>query len=184
METSGAARDDSVIFRYCPACAGSRIMCDRGRRWHCPDCGFEYFHNVATASGVIIETPQGIVLLERAKEPGRGLYSLPGGFIDPGEGALEGTLRECREETGWTPRDLRFLCSFPNRYEYRSIVYDTCDLYFAARASMEEVASFTLDPAEASGILVADGTGIPWEKIAFPSATKALRQYIHTEASL
>jgi 8-oxo-dGTP diphosphatase len=44
---------------------------------------------------------QGQVLLgERGKAPFAGLYSLPGGAIEPGETAAQSALRELFEETG------------------------------------------------------------------------------------
>lgn len=47
---------------------------------------------------VVIETPNGIVLVERANEP-RG-WALPGGFIDYGESPEDAARREAAEETG------------------------------------------------------------------------------------
>jgi 8-oxo-dGTP diphosphatase len=42
-----------------------------------------------------------VLLIERGKEgPFRGLWSLPGGRIEPGEPARAAALREVREETG------------------------------------------------------------------------------------
>ena len=41
-----------------------------------------------------------VLLIERAKGPLRGLWSLPGGHIEPGEAARGAALREVREETG------------------------------------------------------------------------------------
>ena len=42
-----------------------------------------------------------VLLIERGKEgPFRGLWSLPGGRIEPGEPARAAALREAREETG------------------------------------------------------------------------------------
>jgi 8-oxo-dGTP diphosphatase len=42
-----------------------------------------------------------VLLIERGKEgPFRGLWSLPGGRIEPGEPARAAALREIREETG------------------------------------------------------------------------------------
>lgn len=42
---------------------------------------------------------------------------LPGGGIDPGEGALRALHRECLEETGWTIRPVRWLGVY-QRYVY------------------------------------------------------------------
>lgn len=46
---------------------------------------------------LIIETPGGIVLIER-KNPPPG-WALPGGFVDYGESLEEAAVREAREET-------------------------------------------------------------------------------------
>lgn len=39
-----------------------------------------------------------VLLIQRAKAPAQGLYSLPGGRIEPGETMRDGVLRELREE--------------------------------------------------------------------------------------
>lgn len=51
--------------------------------------------------GAIIRDDQGRVLLvRRANEPGRGLWSLPGGRIEVGESEAVAVAREVLEETG------------------------------------------------------------------------------------
>ena len=50
----------------------------------------------------------GDVLVTEQSEPRRE-FQLPGGGIDPGEGALRALHRECLEETGWRIRVLRRL---------------------------------------------------------------------------
>jgi ADP-ribose pyrophosphatase YjhB (NUDIX family) len=51
--------------------------------------------------GAIIRDESGRVLLvRRANEPGRGLWSLPGGRIEPGEAEEAAIIREVLEETG------------------------------------------------------------------------------------
>lgn len=51
--------------------------------------------------GAIIRDPSGrVLLILRANEPGRGLWSLPGGRIEPGESPEAAVVREVLEETG------------------------------------------------------------------------------------
>lgn len=48
-----------------------------------------------------------LLLIRRAREPGRGLWSLPGGRVEPGETEQEAVVREIAEETGLAVRVLR-----------------------------------------------------------------------------
>src|SRR3979409_362313 len=51
--------------------------------------------------GGIAHDPAGrLLLIRRANEPGRGLWSLPGGRVEPGETDEEAVRRELLEETG------------------------------------------------------------------------------------
>jgi ADP-ribose pyrophosphatase YjhB (NUDIX family) len=49
-------------------------------------------------SAVIFRDGQ-VLLVRRAREPGRGLYSVPGGRVEHGETLHEAVAREVREET-------------------------------------------------------------------------------------
>ena len=55
---------------------------------------------VPCAGAVVHDAAGRLLLIRRAREPGRGLWSLPGGRCEPGEGAAETAVREVREETG------------------------------------------------------------------------------------
>ena len=145
-------------FNFCPQCGSRRIeTLMGGRKWKCPECGFDLYNNVASAVGVIILNDKGEILLEkRAKEPRKGFLALPGGFADPDETAEEAVVRECIEETGVKPSSVRYLCSFPNTYEYKSVCYKTCDLFFTATLP----SGFTLTPQQG------EVDAFVWKKIA------------------
>jgi 8-oxo-dGTP diphosphatase len=49
---------------------------------------------------VVTDDTGRILLILRGHEPGKGLWSIPGGRIEPGETDEEAVVREVREETG------------------------------------------------------------------------------------
>ncbi len=53
---------------------------------------------ICTADCVVVQSDQ-ILLIRRAKHPGKGLLALPGGHVDPNERFRDAAIRELREET-------------------------------------------------------------------------------------
>ena len=49
---------------------------------------------------VLLERDGRVLLVRRANEPFRGLWTLPAGFVNAGEDPAEAAMRECMEETG------------------------------------------------------------------------------------
>jgi 8-oxo-dGTP diphosphatase len=66
----------------------------------CPSCGWIYFADPKVAAAALIEQDGRVLLVRRAIDPLRGLWSLPAGFVDAGEDPAEAIRRECFEETG------------------------------------------------------------------------------------
>ncbi|MDR1058842.1 MAG: NUDIX domain-containing protein [Treponema sp.] len=181
------------MFQYCPSCGSRKIVFERNRAFRCPDCGFKYYHNTAAATGCIIRIPGAektedrIMLLVRGKEPSLGKLDLPGGFVDPGEGALDGLRRELREEIGWEPPPAEgprgeaavftLFASFPNVYPYKNIVYNTCDLFFTLNAPGLKEGDLKLEPGEIAGIRFVRPGDISPQDLAFESTRRALRAF-------
>jgi 8-oxo-dGTP diphosphatase len=59
--------------------------------------------------GALIFNRGKILLVERAKEPLKGYWSLPGGVLETGETLEQGVIREVREETGLEVKPLKVL---------------------------------------------------------------------------
>jgi 8-oxo-dGTP pyrophosphatase MutT (NUDIX family) len=172
------------MFTFCPAC-GSRNIQFAGNKFHCPDCGFLYYHNTAAATGCVISTGEEIVLLVRAKDPAKGKLDLPGGFVDPGEGAFEGLRRECREELGWDPGpNCTLFASFPNVYPYKNITYNTCDLFFTITVPGLKPADFTLEEQEIGGVRFVRPRDIRLEDLAFDSTRRAIRAFLNYKGTI
>jgi 8-oxo-dGTP diphosphatase len=75
----------------------------------CPACGAKVkeYRNPLPTVDVIIELPEGIVLIERRNEPYG--WAIPGGFVDYGESLESAARRESLEETSLTLGELRLL---------------------------------------------------------------------------
>ena len=75
----------------------------------CPACGAKVkeYRNPFPTVDVIIELPEGIVLIERKNEPFG--WAIPGGFVDYGESLESAALRESLEETALEVTDLLLL---------------------------------------------------------------------------
>jgi 8-oxo-dGTP diphosphatase len=57
--------------------------------------------SVIPCVGAVVKDDRGrLLLIKRGHAPGAGLWSLPGGRIEPGETDNEALVREMREETG------------------------------------------------------------------------------------
>jgi 8-oxo-dGTP diphosphatase len=55
---------------------------------------------IPCVGAVIMDRDGRLLLIRRGHEPGAGLWSLPGGRIEPGETDEQAVAREVREETG------------------------------------------------------------------------------------
>ena len=54
----------------------------------------------SVAVGAIVVRDDTLLMVRRAREPGRGLWSLPGGRVEAGEYLADAVRREVAEETG------------------------------------------------------------------------------------
>ncbi len=64
---------------------------------------------IACVGAVVVDDAGRVLLVRRGREPGKGLWSVPGGKIEPGESEAEATAREVLEETALAVRVGDFL---------------------------------------------------------------------------
>ena len=170
------------IFVHCPNC-GTNETRRQGGNVVCGACGFSFYCNPACAVGAVMVDPAGnLLFIRRAKNPSKGLLGMPGGFIDAGETAEEGLIREIREEIGVKVASLRYLASFPNVYRYQGVAYSVLDFFFVA--FLQDFASATAEPEEVEEIVVLAPDAIDPELIAFPSMKKAVAFYLEHKDKL
>ena len=163
-------------WKFCPRC-GAAVARGGRNPFRCASCGFSHYFAPVAAVGSILTDPAGqILLLVRAKDPGKGLYGLPGGFVDVGETAEQALDREVLEEIGLQVRSRNYLASFPNEYAWQGFILPVTDLFFVV-----EVESF-------EGMQAVDGEITGWKfcrpgrrelsRMAFESNRRALQLYL------
>lgn len=130
----------SSPFAYCPNCGKENPPFLNQKQLLCDNCHFEYFHNTASAVGVLLrflgQDTIRYLLIRRANQPSRGLLDVPGGFVDQGETLEQAASREFQEELGIRlgidTLEPKYFCSVPNQYFYNNVMYFTTDIFFIA----------------------------------------------------
>ena len=158
-------------IHFCPLCGASlaveAVPPDHREQKVCSRCRFVFYLNPKVVAATIPELDGTVLLTRRLINPGRGLWTFPGGFVDFGETVTDAAVRETFEETGLKV-DLTGLL---NVYTYPAapviIVYTA------------HVTGGTLTTCDENDALewVAPAR-IPWDTLAFQSTREALRDWV------
>jgi ADP-ribose pyrophosphatase YjhB (NUDIX family) len=140
---------------------------DTRERLVCPDCGFIQYDNPKVVVGSVARWNGTILLCRRAIMPRKGFWTLPAGYLELNESAMEGAAREAWEEAQAKIAidGLLAVYNIPRISQVQLIFRATLvtpDV--AAGPESQEVALFRWDD-------------IPWSDLAFPSVHWALRHF-------
>jgi len=158
-------------MNFCSQCGGSVSLAipegDDRERYICAQCGAIHYQNPKLVTGCIPVWQDKVLLCRRAIEPRLGLWTLPAGFMENGETAQDGAMRESAEEANARVRviDLYTTFNLPHINQvYLFFRSQLLDLNFSAGYESLEVGLF-------------DEDAIPWEDIAFPAVTETLKLF-------
>jgi ADP-ribose pyrophosphatase YjhB (NUDIX family) len=158
-------------MKFCSVC-GNQVRVgipegDNRPRHLCDACGTVHYHNPKVVAGCIAHWEDRVLLCRRAIEPRYGLWTVPAGFMENGETTYEGALRETLEEANARVaiEDLFVTVNLPHINQvYMLFRGRLLDLDFHPGA--ESLETVLLGEAE-----------MPWERMAFPTVSEALKLY-------
>jgi ADP-ribose pyrophosphatase YjhB (NUDIX family) len=143
---------------------------DDRRRLICDSCGFIHYENPQIVVGSVAVWGDRILLCRRAIPPRKGYWTLPAGYLELGESAESGALREAWEEARADLEIDQLLAVYSiKRLSQVQLIYRARLKSPDVEAGPEslEVGLFRFDE-------------IPTDEIAFPSVHWALRHYRET----
>lgn len=91
-----------ISYNYCPQCGKPLEHTDfSGQlRPHCPDCSYVHWGDFSLGVGGVVWKDGKVLLVQRAYNPGKGKWTIPGGYVDQKEKIADAVAREIKEETG------------------------------------------------------------------------------------
>ena len=167
------------MIRFCPRCGDDKLENkvpprDDKQRLCCSSCGWVHYVGPVLAAGAILhDTDERCCLVRRALEPGRGLWTFPGGFVDLDEEAHEAALRETAEETGCVGEieGLVGVYSSEGPRKKRVIIV----VYSARHVRDATPKDHTFE--EVQEVRWFHEAEIPWDRLAFGSTALALKKF-------
>lgn len=111
--------------RFCSKCGAGLVaeLIDGRERPACPACRHVAFgHSSLSAGGLLIHREK-VLLIQRGTEPNKGLWTLPGGYVEVDETPDQAVVREVAEETGLKTRPCGLVGLWTASRENRHTVY-------------------------------------------------------------
>jgi ADP-ribose pyrophosphatase YjhB (NUDIX family) len=164
-------------MKYCSVCGNEvRVGVPQGDnrpRHICDQCGTVHYHNPKVVAGCIAHWEDKVLMCRRAIEPRHGLWTVPAGFMENGETTYEGAMRETLEEANARVAvdDLYVTVNLPHINQ----------VYMLFRGRLLDL---DYSPGEESlDVRLMGEEEIPWEQMAFPTVSEALRLYFADRAN-
>ncbi len=163
-------------MNYCSDC-GQKVELkvpsgDNRERAVCTACGIIHYENPRMVLGCIPVWQDQILLCRRAIEPRHGFWTVPAGFMENDESLAQAAARETYEEALATV-EIGDLHAVVDVVQARQV-----HIFFHATLPVKEFGA----GIESLETQLFDEADIPWQDIAFPSTTFALKTFFADRA--
>lgn len=161
-------------MKFCSHCGSPRVdrrvpQGDSLPRDVCGDCGVIFYENPKIVAACILEWRDRILLCRRSIEPRKGMWTVPGGFMENGESVIDAARREAREEGNAAAENLELFAVY-------NLIYNR-QVYITYRGVLGGGACSAGHETTAVALRAKDE--IPWDEIAFLAIRDALELYVN-----
>lgn len=159
-------------YRYCTECGGELVRHVVGgeprNHWYCANCREPRYEHPMVVVTCFVANEDRLLWIQRDIEPKRGLWAIPGGYLESGETLAQGAARELHEEAGilLPPEQLQL-------YMTGTITFIN-QVYVAFRATVDT--DFCEPGAESQDGGFFSRDDCPWEQVAYPEVNDSIIQ--------
>ncbi|MEH6582733.1 MAG: NUDIX domain-containing protein [Halioglobus sp.] len=159
-------------LKFCPECGGAverHLVAGLTRNhWYCQACDERCYDHPMVVVTCFVACEDRLLWVQRELEPQRGLWSIPGGFLENGETLAEGAARELHEEAG-----VLIPASQLQLYMTGTITFIN-QIYVAFRATVDTDAC--LPGVESRDCQYFSRAQCPWDQVAYPQVNDSIIQ--------
>jgi ADP-ribose pyrophosphatase YjhB (NUDIX family) len=136
--------------------------------WFCQRCGVAHHDHPLVVVTCFVGCDKRLLWVQRNLQPRRGLWAIPGGYLERGETLAEGAARELHEEAGvLLPAEQLQL------YMTGSITFIN-QVYVAFRATVDT--DYCAPGPESQACAYLSRAECPWDQVAYPQVNDSIER--------
>ena len=159
------------MIKFCSQCGSpTRFSIPEGdnrQRAICTVCNHIHYTNPRVIVGCVPTYDDKLLLCKRAIEPRINLWTLPAGFLENGETAADGAVRESWEEARITAEGVQLYRLYDVPYINQLYIFFLCQI---------REGKFEPGP-ESYETRLYENSEIPWDEIAFPVVKETIEEF-------
>lgn len=159
-------------MKYCPECGAGlerhRVAGELRGHWFCQACGVPRHDHPMVVVTCFVTCGKRLLWVKRDLEPKRGLWAIPGGYLESGETLAEGAARELAEEAGVVLPPERLALYMTGTITFINQVY------VGFRAAVETTDFSPGVESQECGFFAREDC--PWGEVAYPEVNDSIRQ--------